>query len=63
MEALKSVSISLGVVFALCISMRSVSGHTMGLGSCPKVEPLKDFDMQKVSDNIFLFFQWHAQNM
>jgi len=23
------------------------NGHTMGLGSCPRVEPLKDFDMDK----------------
>lgn len=34
------------VVLLACLGYGAA--HTMGLGTCPKVEPLKDFNMDKV---------------
>jgi len=35
---------TVGVLFAL---FAACNAHTMGLGSCPRVEPLKDFNMER----------------
>lgn len=44
------------IVILACVGWDMVTAHTMGLGSCPKVEPLKDFNMEKVRMTVFELF-------
>lgn len=39
------------------IYVSPISGHTMGLGGCPKVDPVKDFDMSKVSTSLIYYIE------
>jgi hypothetical protein len=38
----------IAVAIVAILYLARVDAHTMGLGSCPRIEPLKDFDMEKV---------------
>lgn len=44
------------VTFLVSTLFAFSDAHTMGLGSCPRVEPLKDFNMDKVHTHIHLHF-------
>ena len=51
---LKQMVLSLLAVLLLLVAPGS--SHTMGLGGCPRVSPIKDFDMDRVR-----LFSWHPE--
>jgi len=49
MTSQEKAVIAVAIIAALYFTI--TDAHTMGLGTCPRVEPLKDFDMDKVRYN------------